>query len=83
MWQDGFMEFTISHDRGEETLMAKARWFHSLTFEQRIDVFNAFTELILSANPNIADRKDAEQIKRGIHIIRMPRWAASHPRSTL
>ena len=66
------MEMAISHSRDEETIDAKARWFQSLSIEERIAVFDAFTEFILSVNPNIANYKDAEQIKRGIRILRKP-----------
>ena len=66
------MDFGVSHDFAEETIEAKARWFQSLTMEQRMEVFNSFMDLIFAANPHIADFKDAEQLKRGIPIISRP-----------
>lgn len=66
------MEFGISHDMAEETIEAKARWFQSLTMEQRMRVFTDFMDLIFAVNPHIADFKDAEQLKRGIPILSKP-----------
>ena len=46
---------TVAHDRGQETLEAKARWFQSLTLQERMDLLCTFTDLILSANPGIVE----------------------------
>ncbi len=53
------MNGTISHDRQEETMEAKARWFQSLSLSERMDLLCAFTDLILSNNPKIVERKRA------------------------
>jgi hypothetical protein len=63
------MKSTVSYGRGEETPEAKARWFQSLTLEERMDVLCYFTDLALSVNPNLPDLKDAQQTKRGIQIL--------------
>lgn len=63
------MKGTVSYGRGEETPEAKARWFQSLTLEERMDVLCYFTDLALSVNPNLPDLKDAQQTKRGIQIL--------------
>jgi len=47
------MDNRISHDRKEESIEAKARWFQSLTLEERMELLCQFTEMILSANPEI------------------------------
>jgi hypothetical protein len=62
----------VSHDRGEETPEAKARWFQSLPIEERIELFCALTDLILAANPGIADAKDAQPTSRRIQILSKP-----------
>jgi hypothetical protein len=63
---------SVSHDRSEETPEAKARWFQSLTMEERMDLLCAFTDLILNANPHSADRKNAQQTREGIQILSLP-----------
>ena len=66
------MDPYISHDRKEETPEAKARWFQSLSMSQRMDLLCSYTDLILSLNPRIVDRKNAEQSRKGIQIISLP-----------
>ncbi len=44
----------VSHDWKSETLEAKARWFQSLPIEERMRIFDEFTEMILEINPSIA-----------------------------
>ncbi len=63
------MEITISHDRQEETPEAKARWFQSLTLEERMDLLCAFTDLILENNPQIVEQKDAQPIAGRVLVV--------------
>jgi len=63
------MEVLISHDRREETPEAKARWFRSLSIEERMDMLCAFTDLVLTVNPKIVESKDAPQIKGRVRIL--------------
>ncbi|MBI4578530.1 MAG: hypothetical protein HY718_02440 [Planctomycetes bacterium] len=63
------MQPGISFDREQETPEAKARWFQSLSIEERMELFCAYTDLILSARPRIADLKDAEQASERIRIL--------------
>jgi len=51
------MTGSISHDIRDESLEAKVRWFQSLSLEERMDVFVAFTNLILENNPGIVRQK--------------------------
>ena len=67
------MKGSVSHDRAEETPEAKARWFQSLTFEDRAQLLCDFTELAFALNPRIADTKDAEQTRKGVRILALPR----------
>ena len=63
------MEKVISHDRQEETLEAKARWFQSLSLSERMDLLCAFTDLILANNPHIVEQKDAQPIAGRIRVL--------------
>jgi hypothetical protein len=60
---------TISHDRREETMEAKAHWFQSLTLAERMDMLCAFTDLALSANPTLQERKHAQPVAGRIQVL--------------
>ena len=49
---------TISHDWQDESIEAKARWFQSLSLAERMAMLCWFTDLMLTANPRIVERKD-------------------------
>ena len=53
------MEMSVSHDLAEETPEAKARWFQSLTLEERMEFLCEITEMALSQNPDLARKRDA------------------------
>ena len=63
------MKPSISNDLKEESPEAKARWFQSLSLEERMEVLCAFTDLILAVNPRIVEAKDAQQAKGRIRIL--------------
>ncbi len=63
------MNSSISHDFGEESIEEKARWFQSLTLEERMALLCQFTEMLLSVNPKIVDQKDTEPIKGRILVL--------------
>lgn len=56
------IEPTIGFGLGEETDVAKARWFLSLPFQQRMDIFCEMTNFALELNPHLPDRKDARSL---------------------
>ena len=64
---------SLSHDRNDETLEAKARWFQSLSLAERMELLCAFTDLALSANPALADVKNAQQAQGRVRILATPR----------
>ena len=69
------MEFGISHDWSEETPEAKARWFQSLSVEERIDIFLAITDMALALNPSLVDKglPEHDEWNQGrIRILRLP-----------
>ncbi len=55
--------------REAETLEAKARWFRSLTVEERMDMLCEFTDLILSLNPRIVEQKGYAQPASGRVLV--------------
>lgn len=63
------MNEAVTHDRREESVESKTRWFRSLPLSERMDMFCAFTDLALTLNPGLADKKDAQQTKRRVRII--------------
>jgi len=67
------MQANVSFDRAEETPEAKARWFQSLSIEERMDLLCEYTDLIFAVNPHIADAKNAEQTGDHIRILTCPR----------
>ena len=48
---------------------AKARWFQSLSMEERMDALCAFTDLALTLNPRLPDLKDAQQTQGRIRLL--------------
>jgi hypothetical protein len=64
---------SLSHDRGDETLEAKARWFQSLSLAERMDVLCAFTELALVANPHLEEVKNAQPTQGRVRVVAAPR----------
>ncbi len=63
------MTGSISHDIRDESIEAKARWFQSLSLEARMDVFVAFTNLILENNPDIVKKKYVRPASERIRVI--------------
>ena len=63
------MNGSVSHDIREEGLRAKARWFQSLTLEERMDVFVAFTNLILENNPEVVNQKYVRPASERVRVI--------------
>ena len=48
---------------------AKARWFQSLTLGDRMDMLCAFTDLALSVNPTLQERKHAQPVAGRIQVL--------------
>ena len=63
------MNATITHDRSEESIEAKTLWFRSLSLDERMEMFCAFTELLLMANPKIVEQKDAESLEGRVRVL--------------
>jgi hypothetical protein len=63
------MNESVSHSFADESLAAKARWFQSLSLEERMNVFVEFTKLILENNPEIAKKKHARPASDRIRVL--------------
>lgn len=66
------MKKTVSHDRTEETIEAKARWFQSLTLDERMQLLCSYTDMILSINPKIVEKRDAHPITGRVRVLSKP-----------
>ena len=63
------MDLTVSHDRRFETIEAKARWFQTLSIEERADLLCDFTDMFLEINPEVARRKNAQPVIGRILVL--------------
>ena len=63
------MDEAISHDRYEESTEAKTRWFRSLPLSERMEMLCSFTDLALTANPSLQERKHAKPVAGRIQVI--------------
>ena len=59
----------IGHDREQESMEAKTRWFRSLSMAERMEVFCSFTDLALSVNPRLKDRTHAQPVVGRIQVL--------------
>jgi hypothetical protein len=60
---------SVSHSFEDETPQAKAKWFQSLSLEERMEVFVAFTNLILENNPDIVKQKDVRPLLKDVRVL--------------
>ena len=60
------MNESVSHSFADESIDAKAKWFKSLSVEERMDVFVAFTNLMLKTNPDIVNQKGLKLALRDV-----------------
>ena len=63
------MEFTVSHDRQQEQLEAKAQWFQSLSLAERMEFLCSMTDLVLENNPQVLKRKYAQPTSGRVRIL--------------
>lgn len=64
--------FGISHSREDESLEGKARWFQSLSLQERMDYLCEITELVLQNNPGIVEAKDAPAASGRVRVLELP-----------
>jgi len=63
------MNTKISHSRDDESIEAKVEWFRSLSVEERMDLLCCFTDLALTLNPEILEKKDDQPFNRRIRVL--------------
>ncbi len=66
------MSLGVTHGREQESPEAKARWFQSLSLEERMELLCAFTDLVLAANPRLAEGKRAQPTWGRIQVLSRP-----------
>jgi hypothetical protein len=67
------MTLGVYHGWEHETPEAKARWFQSLSMEDRMDLLVEFTNLVLSVNPSVAENKPIPQRTDGrVRVLKLP-----------
>ena len=59
----------ISHSWQDESLESKARWYRSLSMPDRMQVFCDLTDLVLSVQPRIQDKRHAQSAQGRVRII--------------
>lgn len=65
----------ISHSMSEETPEAKARWFGSLSMQERMEIFDEIVEMALTRNPQLAEKgvpQNAQPASGGVRLLRIP-----------
>lgn len=60
---------SISHSFGDETIEAKAKWFQSLSLEERMNVFVAFTNLIIENSPGLLNQKKIRPTLKDVRTL--------------
>ena len=63
------MQRRVSHDRADETLEAKTRWFRSLPLWERMELLCEFTDLALTARPDLPRTKDAKPSDGRVRVL--------------
>ena len=63
------MNQSISHSFADESIDAKAKWFRSLSLEERMNMLVEFTNLILENNPEIAKKKHVRPASDRIRVL--------------
>lgn len=48
---------------------AKARWFQSLPLSERMEMLCCFTDLALTVNPALQERKDAQPVAGRVQVL--------------
>jgi hypothetical protein len=65
------MRHAISHNRDDETLEAKARWFQSLPMAERMELLCEVTDLALRQDPSLPEKKHAQPAPGGVRLLRI------------
>ena len=60
---------SIRHDREQESIEAKTRWFRSLPMAERMEILCSFTDLAISVNPSLKDQANAQPIAGRVQVL--------------
>jgi hypothetical protein len=63
---------SVSHDRNDESLEAKARWFQSLSLAERMELLCEFTDLVLQNSLTVAQVGRAQSSSGRIRVLSVP-----------
>ena len=63
------MEYTVSHSLLDESLLAKAQWFKSLTLQDRMDYLCDFTDLVLENRPSMKELSIAQSTSQRVRVL--------------
>ncbi len=63
------MELKSSHDRSDESIEAKVKWFRTLDLSERMEMLCEYTDLALELNPKLPEKKYAQQTKGRVQIL--------------
>lgn len=61
---------SISHDRADESMAAKARWFQTLSTEERLEFLCELVDMALEVRPQLAEPADATSAEGSLRIVR-------------
>jgi hypothetical protein len=64
------MRLSISHDRHTEDPTEKARWFQTLSIQERAELLCNYTDLILGINPGLMELKNAQPVAGRVRVLR-------------
>ena len=62
----------VSHDFGEEDLLAKARWFAQFTPQERLIMLIEWADAMIALNPSIEEADRARPVAGRIQVLERP-----------
>ena len=63
------MNAAVSHDRKDEYIEEKTRWFRSLPLAERMEMLCSFTDLALTVNPKLQEFHRAQSTSGRVQVI--------------
>ena len=60
----------VSDNRGDESMAAKARWFQTLSTEERLEFLCELVDMALEVRPQLAEPADATSAEGSLRIVR-------------
>jgi hypothetical protein len=62
----------VSHDRGEEDLLAKARWFAQFSPQERLRMLIEWADAMIALNPSIEEVDRARPVAGRVQVLERP-----------